>query len=137
MEGWSNIRNEPIICITLTTSSGQFFLIDTVDTSGHPHTPEYLLQLAQCYIKKCEDKSGCCVGSIVTDNAANVRKIGKLLEELTLHNIISFGCAARLLNLLAHDLENDYIKECVGFVVKYFRNKHHAGAINRQKLVSL
>ncbi|CAB4056321.1 unnamed protein product [Lepeophtheirus salmonis] len=46
-------------------------------------------------------------GSIVTDNAANVIKMQKLLEESTEHNRISYGSAVHLLNLLAHDLELD------------------------------
>ncbi len=47
IDGWSNIDNEPIICVTVTTSTGQTYLTDTVDTSGQRHTNEYLLQLAQ------------------------------------------------------------------------------------------
>ncbi len=34
IDEWSNIHNEPIICVTLTTSTGQIYLIDTIDTSG-------------------------------------------------------------------------------------------------------
>ena len=42
LDGWSNIHNEPIICITVTTSSGHIYLVDTVDTSGQPHTARAL-----------------------------------------------------------------------------------------------
>ncbi len=126
IDGWSNIHNEPIICVTVTTSTGQTYLIDTVDTSDQCHTAEYLLQFAQSSIKKCEKNFGCCVGSIMTDNAANITKMHKLLEESAEQNII-YGCAAHLLNLLAHDLEIDDVKEHVCFVAKYFRNNHYAG----------
>ncbi len=42
LDGWSNIHNEPIICVTVTTSNSHMYLVDTVDTSGQPHTAEYL-----------------------------------------------------------------------------------------------
>ncbi|MCD9088867.1 DUF659 domain-containing protein, partial [Stenotrophomonas sp. SY1] len=47
IDGWSNIHNEPIMCVTLTTFTGQIYLVDTIDTSRKPHTAEYLLQLVQ------------------------------------------------------------------------------------------
>ncbi|CAB4060705.1 TLX3 [Lepeophtheirus salmonis] len=99
-------------------------------TSGNPHTAEYLLQLELSYIKKCEDNFVC---NIVTDNAANVNKMRKLLKESTKYSIISYGCAAHLLNLLSHNLEIDNVKENVGFVVRYFWDNHHAGAKYRRE----
>lgn len=32
LDGWSNIHNEPVICVTLTTKDGNTYLADTVDT---------------------------------------------------------------------------------------------------------
>lgn len=135
IDGWSNIHNEPIICVTLTTSTGQIYLVDTIDTSGKPHTAEYLLQLVQNSIKKAEQDFGCRIGSVVTDNAANVAKMRKLLEESSEpeHTVLTYGCAAHLLNLLAHDLEIDNVKQHVVQVVKYFRNNHYAAARYRQE----
>ena len=40
--GWSNIHNGPIVCVSVTTPEGESFLTETVDTSGHVHTAEYL-----------------------------------------------------------------------------------------------
>ncbi|CAB4063921.1 unnamed protein product [Lepeophtheirus salmonis] len=98
------------------------------NNSGIHHIAEYLLQLAESSIKKCEDNFRCNVCSIVRYNGVNIIIMWKLLEESTEHNIISYGCAANLLNLLAQDLEIDNIKEYVCFIVKYFRNNHYAGA---------
>ena len=44
LDGWSNVHNEPILCLTISTSDGYSFLADTIDTSGHSHTSEYLLE---------------------------------------------------------------------------------------------
>lgn len=76
LDGWSNIRNEPIVCISVTTTEneGSVHLIDTIDTSSNSHTSNYLLTLAIESIKKCQS-FGCNVHSFVTDNAANMAKI--------------------------------------------------------------
>ena len=34
IDGWSNIRNEPIICACIITSDGDVYLTETIDTSG-------------------------------------------------------------------------------------------------------
>ena len=106
----------------LTTSTGQIYLVDTIDTSGKPHTADYLLQVVQNLIKKAEQDFGCHIGSFVTDNAVNVTKRRKLLEELSKpkHTILTYEWAAHLLNLLAHDLEIDNLKQHMVHVVKYF-----------------
>jgi len=40
LDGWSNVHNEPIVCVTVTTEEYKIYLSDTVDTSGKPHTAE-------------------------------------------------------------------------------------------------
>ncbi len=81
LDGWSNIHNEPIICNTVTTSNGYMYLVDTIDTSCQPHTAEYLEELSKSAIQKYKEELHCNVGSVVTDNAANVNKMRKLLEQ--------------------------------------------------------
>ncbi|KAI6651859.1 Transposase [Oopsacas minuta] len=34
LDGWSNIHNEPVVCVSVTTSDGDSYLTETVDTSG-------------------------------------------------------------------------------------------------------
>ncbi|KAK6186203.1 hypothetical protein SNE40_008288 [Patella caerulea] len=75
LDGWSNIRNEPIVCISVTDELGNTFVVETVDTSGESHTGEYLYGLTVNCIKKVEEKYGCEVKSFVTDNAFNMVKM--------------------------------------------------------------
>ena len=42
LDGWSNIHNEPVVCVSVTTTDGKNYLTETVDTSGEKHTAEYL-----------------------------------------------------------------------------------------------
>lgn len=128
LDGWSNVHNEPIICATITTNESDIYLIDTVDTSGNAHTAEYLTEVAVSAIKKCETTFGCHVRSVVTDNAANMAKMRSEIKEREDIDVVTYGCSAHLLNLLAKDLEIVSIKEQIIQVTKYFRNNHFAAA---------
>lgn len=75
LDGWSNIHNEPIICISVTDASqGTIHLIETIDTADNSHTGEYLLKVTVDAINTCQ-KFGCFVRSVVTDNATNMAKM--------------------------------------------------------------
>ena len=66
VDGWSNICNEPVIGISLIVN-GSTYLIDTKDTTGHPHTAEYLLEISKEEFEKVEREFKVKVGSMVTD----------------------------------------------------------------------
>lgn len=129
MDGWSNVHNEPIVCISLTTSDN-IYLIDSIDTESR-HTSDYLLELAESATKKCEEKFGCTVRSFVTDNAANMAKMRRMLEKKD-RSIIAYGCSAHLLNLLSQDMQVKNIKEHITEIIKYFRNHHIPGSLYKQ-----
>ncbi|CAH0551277.1 unnamed protein product [Brassicogethes aeneus] len=109
IEGWSNIRNDSIVCVSVTDiqeKNGNVYLIDTIDTEDKSHTSEYLLSLLVESIKRCRTYN-CTAQSVVTDNAANMTKMrGELAksEEVGLPDILTYGCSAHILNLLAQDI---------------------------------
>lgn len=104
LDGWSNIHNEPIVCCSIMTQSGDSYLVSTLDTSGHPHTAEYLKEVATDAIQKTEETFGVKIKSFVTDNTGNVLKMRKELIKDVNVDIIHYGCSAHILNLLAEDL---------------------------------
>lgn len=128
LDGWSNVHNEPIICVTVTTSDGALHFVNSVDTSGHSHTADYLVEVAQESISKCESEFGCSVSSLVTDNTVNVKSMREELEVNKELDLLTYGCSAHLLNLLAKDIQIKDVKEHVTHIVKYFRNNHFAAA---------
>ena len=74
-----------------------------------------------------EQRYGCKVGTLVTDNAANMVKMRRQVasdSHTNETNIISYGCSAHYLNLLAKDVEIPSVKEHIIQIVKYFRNSH-------------
>ena len=120
LDGWSNLNNEPIMCISVNTVEGDSYLIDTIDTSGHQHTSSYLLEEATLSIENIQKNFGYVVTSFVTDNASNMVK---MRNELEIKHLITYGCGAHYMNLLAKDVEIPGIKEHV-VIMKYFRNSH-------------
>lgn len=132
-DGWSNIHNEPVICVTVTTKTGNVYLIDTIDTSGKAHTAENLEEMAISSIKKCLSDMQCSIRSVVTDNAANVNKMRDLLNKNDEFDLITYGCSAHVLNLLANDIAMAYpgVKEHLLEIIKYFRNNQFANACYR------
>ena len=42
MDGWSTLDNQPVLGISFY-SGRKSFLVNTIDTSGKPHTTEYLV----------------------------------------------------------------------------------------------
>eukprot|EP00102_Acyrthosiphon_pisum_P018457 XP_008190223.1 PREDICTED: uncharacterized protein LOC100569569 isoform X2 [Acyrthosiphon pisum] len=133
MDGWSNIHNEPIICISCYSPADDVVcLIDTIETQENSHTSQYLLKIIIESVKKCKE-IGCDVRSVVTDNAANMSKMRQELSNSELNDgstsygyfdILTYGCSAHILNLLAHDVNEKSIKDNVKEIVKYFKYHH-------------
>ncbi|CAI6375917.1 unnamed protein product [Macrosiphum euphorbiae] len=140
MDGWGNIHNEPVVCISVyDIIEKSVFLVETIDTQDNSHNSEYLLNLAVEAINNCQ-KYDKIVRSFVTDNAANMAKMREELAQIdeigavnnNIRDIITYGCSAHILNLLAHDLEVNSIKSNIKQVIKYFRNSHKVGAKYKQ-----
>ncbi|CAG9825826.1 unnamed protein product [Phaedon cochleariae] len=133
IDGWSNIRNEPIICACVVNEDGSVFLVNTTDTSGSPHTSEYLTSLTLKIIQDTEKKFKCFVRSVVTDNAANMARMRMQIQQKSVDivdvNVITYGCSAHILNLLAKDLNVEGVMNNIVRIIKYFRNNHLAKAL--------
>ena len=93
-DGWSNIHNEPIFCVSVHTSEGESYLIETVDTSGYARTAEYLDEVAMSDVISTEQRFGCKVGTFDT----TMRRQLEADSITTDGNIISYGCSAHYLN---------------------------------------
>ncbi len=61
LDGWSNVRNEPIVCICVTTSDGKTYPTMTVNTAGNAHTAAYLAEVARNAISHTEMTFKCKV----------------------------------------------------------------------------
>lgn len=111
-DGWSNVRQEPIIGACVTKDNGNVHLVDTIDVSGEPETSENLLRIAQRSIKKTEEEFGCSVRAFVSDSCFAMKSMRKTLaiasqpttNDQNDDTIVSYGCNSHYLNLLAKDI---------------------------------
>lgn len=55
MDGWSNVHNEPIVCVSITDEEGTTYVTETIDTSGSAHTAEYLYEKSIAAITQCHN----------------------------------------------------------------------------------
>lgn len=127
IDGWSNVHNEPILCACVITSKGNVYFVETIDTSGQSHNATCLTQLLTETVIKIQDKFKCFVGSIVTDYAANMALMRNNIS-MQEPEIITYGCSAHYLNLLAHDVKIPAVTQHAIKICKYFRNNHFARA---------
>ena len=68
LDGWTNIVNKLVICVTVTTNPGEVYFIESIDTSGHSHTTKYLIEIANQAIIKCKTQYNCFVVIIIINN---------------------------------------------------------------------
>lgn len=81
------------------------------------------MHLAQRAIQKAEETYGCVVSSVVTDGAANMVKMRKLLRN-QVEEVVLYGCASHGSNLLAKSIckleRYQHILNQTNRIVKYF-----------------
>lgn len=97
-DGWSNIRNEGIINFIICTPKPYF--ISSVETVHFNHTSDYITEQIEKVINKYDNRKFI---AIITDNAANMLKARKSIEDKFPH-IVSLNCIAHSLHLIISDL---------------------------------
>jgi len=65
----------------------------------------YLQELAKLYTNPTEHQIKCRVGSFVTDNVSNMRKMSHNLAGDSDVDVIVYGCSMHYLNLISKDVE--------------------------------
>lgn len=73
--------------------------MEAVDTAANKKTAEYCKSLVQSAMQSAEEKYGCHVCNILTDNAKSMEKMRRLLKEDD-EDLIVYGCSSHMLNLL-------------------------------------
>lgn len=126
-DGWTNIRNEPIINFVITTPEPLFHSF--LSTKENRHTGEYMAEQIDNLISKYNPEKFFVV---IGDNAANMQKAFALIHAKYPH-IITLGCMAHTLHLLCNDILNcPSVKVFMGSVtniIKAVRNTHVLNAL--------
>ena len=77
---WSTKTNDPVIGVTLSTAN-QVLHANTIDTTGNPHTSDYLAQLFKEEVERRGKEWKVNITALVTDNAANMSGMRTLVKE--------------------------------------------------------
>lgn len=118
LDGWKNIRNQHLINVLGVSSSGVVF-ITCHDSSSVTASAQ---NIADLLFKSIKDVGPNNVVQVITDNAANCKAAGKIIER-TYPHIFCSGCLVHTLKLLMHDIVKH--KECGWIIELYKRGKQH------------
>lgn len=102
VDGWSNIRNEPVVNFVVTTPKP--FLFKVLPTGKSSHTGEYMTDEISSVIDEIGQQK---VFGLVTDNAANMKASWRQLElKYEKTNLFTYGCLAHCIQLIFTDLKD-------------------------------
>ncbi|XP_031116598.1 uncharacterized protein LOC116020254 [Ipomoea triloba] len=98
-DGWTDRRNRHLINFLINSPEGTFFL-ESVDASGESHDAAMLARLLKGKIQEIGKEN---VVQLVTDNGANYKAAGRLLEE-KIPSLFWTSCASHCLDLMLEDI---------------------------------
>ena len=133
-DGWSNVHNQPVIGSCLHTGEASFF-VGTIDTGANKKTAQYIVQIADEEINRCEKEYGCNVVGFISDNEAKMVAMRRMLEERR-PGFVTLGCAAHYINLALQEISPKPLIAQIVEVQKYFRNHHLPAAWLAEKPTS-
>lgn len=119
-DGWTDINRVSLINIVFMTPEPVFY--KAIDASGESHTGKYISSILS---EAIEEVGPMKVHALITDNAQNMKSAWSILKQKYTH-LITFGCVAHGLNLLAKDIIavrviNKVIEKSKE-IIKFFQN---------------
>ncbi|KAG3008510.1 hypothetical protein PC128_g18495 [Phytophthora cactorum] len=103
-DGWSNINRESIVNYVISSPKMRPIMWSSGSTGAEAHTGAYMASEISRIIAEVEAVAG--IGkavSVVSDNAPNMKKAGRLVEARH-PNVVFSGCSAHAINLLLKDI---------------------------------
>ncbi len=108
-DGWDDRQGRPLLNVVLITAQGAMF-IKSVDTSGEIKSAHYIAQVLGEAIEEAGVEN---VVQVITDNAANCKAAGRILEE-RYPSVTWTGCAAHSVDLFLEDIgKHQAVKDIV------------------------
>ena len=130
-DGWSSVRNDPIIAHSF--NDGKYnYLLNIKDTGSEKKTAQFCFQLLDDAIQEIQRDLGKTVFGVCTDNEAKMKSLRQLVKR-SYPDILVYGCGAHYANLLEEDVNNTQVLKHVVEIQKYFRNVHKAHGMLKEK----
>ncbi|XP_031328801.1 uncharacterized protein LOC116159856 [Photinus pyralis] len=130
-DGWSNVRNDPIIATSIHTGKDSY-LLSATDCGAEKKTAEYCTQLAIQSIEDCKRKYNKDVFALVTDNENKMKMLRRNIRE-TYSEILTYGCSSHYLNLLENVISPKTVLKHIIEIQTYWRNHHQPHGWLREK----
>jgi len=128
--GWSDIRNRPLLNLLMVTPKGEKFL-ESVDTSGDTKDADFIAQVVG---KAIEDVGAKIVVQVCMDSAAVCKATGCKLEARYPH-ITFTPCTPHCLDMLLEDMGKlDWVSSVIAearTTLKFITNHHKSLALFR------
>ena len=98
-DGWTNVKGKRLISVLAVSVSGAIFL------SAYDYSDKFktAINIAEALLETIDRIGPYNVIQVITDNAANCRAVGAIIED-KYPNIFCSGCLVHTLNLLLHDI---------------------------------
>lgn len=87
VDGWSDAKSDSLLGLGLNVH-GKGYLLDLVDTK-ESHTSDNVFPVLLEQMKVMRTEAGCCVGTVVSDNAANMDNTRRLVVAAQLKEVDS------------------------------------------------
>lgn len=116
IDGWKNSSNNTKNVVTMLQSvGGRSVFLESFDFSNERETAESLELVCDASIALAKERYGCDIYAVVSDNAANMIKMGRLTD------LWHSTCSSHTGNLLAKDLINKELMGKVAVVLNTFK----------------
>lgn len=121
-DGWTDVNGTALINIILTTPKPIFY--KAIDPETEQHSGDYIFKILDDCI---QDIGRSKILAVCTDNAANMKSAWRKIQE-KYPEILTYGCVAHSLNLMAKDVLNlptfSKVYTQAKKIIQFFRNKH-------------
>ncbi|EZA58500.1 hypothetical protein X777_01096 [Ooceraea biroi] len=111
--GWSNVRNDLILAISLHTGT-ESFLFNTYDSGSEKKTAKRCSEVVEIAIKECEEKYDAKSFAVVTDNENKMSKMWQM--EIALEQDNFDDSISNILNDMAIYSESVYLEKQLSIV---------------------
>ena len=122
LDGWSSIKNDPIIATSIHTGK-KSFLLNAIESEPVKKTAEYCAKIACDAIDLCEDQFNKSIFAVCTDNENKMKSMREMLK-VKHEKLITYGCSAHYMNLVAKEIFPKELTKHIIEVQKFFRNHH-------------
>ena len=111
-DGWTNVKGKPLISVLAVSVNGPIFL------TAHDYSDKFktAINIAEALLETIDRIGPYNVIQVITDNAANCRAAGAIIED-KYPNIFWSGCLVHTLNLLLHDIVKNKNDNTNGLVI--------------------